>query len=396
MTLRLPKYRHYKPKDLAVVRIDGRDIYLGKYNSPESWERYRRVIAEWLATRRLPSTAVRPGETETVSPSISELILAFWICYAEVHYRRDDGSPSGELGNYRDSLRLLRQLYGSTSAGEFGPMKLKALRQTLIDAGLSRTTINQRIGRIVRLFKWAASEELIPAGVYQALTTVAGLPRGRSGAREAAPVEPVPDELVEAVRPHVARQVWAMIELQRLTGMRPGEVVIMRTGDLDRGGEDWVYTPRRHKTEHRGKRRRIPLGPRARAVVAPWLRADPSEYLFQPREAMAEFRAEQRRSRKTPLYPSQRARQRKPDPKYAPGDHYSTRTYHHAIGYGCRRAGIASWHPNQLRHAAATRIRRAFDLEAARAVLGHSDLKTSEIYAERDEGIASAVAQAIG
>jgi hypothetical protein len=31
---KLPKYRHYKPKDLAVVRIDGRDYYLGKYDSP--------------------------------------------------------------------------------------------------------------------------------------------------------------------------------------------------------------------------------------------------------------------------------------------------------------------------------------------------------------------------
>jgi hypothetical protein len=25
----LPKYRHYKPKNLAVVRLDGKDHYLG-------------------------------------------------------------------------------------------------------------------------------------------------------------------------------------------------------------------------------------------------------------------------------------------------------------------------------------------------------------------------------
>jgi hypothetical protein len=31
-----PKYRHYKPKNLAVVRSNGKDIYLGRYNSPES------------------------------------------------------------------------------------------------------------------------------------------------------------------------------------------------------------------------------------------------------------------------------------------------------------------------------------------------------------------------
>jgi len=30
-TPRIPKYRHFRPKDLAVVRIDGRDYYLGRY-----------------------------------------------------------------------------------------------------------------------------------------------------------------------------------------------------------------------------------------------------------------------------------------------------------------------------------------------------------------------------
>lgn len=43
------KYRHYKPKDLAVVRIDGRDHYLGRYNSPESHERYHHLLAERAA-----------------------------------------------------------------------------------------------------------------------------------------------------------------------------------------------------------------------------------------------------------------------------------------------------------------------------------------------------------
>jgi len=44
-----PKYRHYKPKNLGVVRIDGKDHYLGRYDSPESWEKYHRLVAEWLS-----------------------------------------------------------------------------------------------------------------------------------------------------------------------------------------------------------------------------------------------------------------------------------------------------------------------------------------------------------
>ena len=42
------------------------------------------------------------------------------------------------------------------------------------------------------------------------------------------------------------------------------------------------------------------------------------------------------------------------------------------------------WHPNQLRHNAATRIRAAYGIEAARIILGHASAVTSEIYAEID------------
>jgi len=387
----LPKYRHYKPKDLAVVRLDGRDLYLGRYDSPESREKYRRVVAEWLTRCPSPAAPTRPGCEAESAPSVNEAILAFYTRHAVVHYRHPDGGQSGELSNIRDSLKLLKQLYGSTPAVEFSPLKLKAVQQAMVAAGLARTTINQRVGRIVRMFKWAASEELVPAAVYQSLRTVSGFQKGRSGAREPAPIGPVPDELVDAVRPHVARQVWAMVQLQRLTGMRPGEVVIMRTGDLDRGGDVWLYTPGRHKTEHRGRSRQVPIGPRAQEVLRPWLREDPGAYLFSPKEAMAEFRAGQRTRRTTPLYPSVRARAPKPNPKRMLGERYTTGTYRNAVGYGCRRAGVPPWHPNQLRHSAATRIRRLTDLDSARAVLGHSDLKTSEIYAERDREKAAQV-----
>jgi hypothetical protein len=46
---RIPKYRHYKPKDLGVVRVDGQDFYLGRYDSSPSWEKYHRLVAEWMA-----------------------------------------------------------------------------------------------------------------------------------------------------------------------------------------------------------------------------------------------------------------------------------------------------------------------------------------------------------
>jgi integrase len=392
---KLPSYRLHKPSGRAVVTLDGRDHYLGDFGTPESRAEYDRLLAEWLADRRRRGVPAGSGSATAplVDLTINELLLAFWH-HAERHYRAPDGAPTRELDNYRDSLRPLKQLYGATLARAFSPLKLKALRATMIESGLSRGTINQRVGRIVRIFKWAGSEELVSSEVYQSLRTVGGLQKGRSEAKESERVRPVPEAHVQAIRPRVSRQVWAMVQVQLLTGMRSGEVIGLRTCDLDPSGPVWRYQPDRHKTKHRGKIREIFLGPRAQAVLQPWLRAEPSEYLFQPREAMAEFRAEQRRRRATPLYPSVLARPRKADPKQSPGLRYSTRAYYHAIRRACERCGIPPWHPHQLRHDAATRLRKAFGLDVARAVLGHSSAAATEVYAEVD-GTKAAEAMAL-
>jgi integrase len=241
MACRIPKYRCYKPKNLGLVVINGKQHYLGRYGSPESVAAYKRLIQEWLV---LGGASPVPNTPAGKAPSINELILDFSTRYAERHYRRPDGIPTGELDNYRDSLRPLRRLYGTTLAKHFGPLALKAVRQAMIDSGLARTTINQRVGRIVRVFKLAVENEMVPPAVYQALRAVRGLQKGRSAARDPEPVKPVSEADVEAIQPFVAWQVWAMVQLQRLTGMRPGEVCRMRTCDLDTSGAVWIVTVR--------------------------------------------------------------------------------------------------------------------------------------------------------
>jgi integrase len=99
-----------------------------------------------------------------------------------------------------------------------------------------------------------------------------------------------------------------MIELQRLTGIRPGEVVIMRTIDINTSGSIWESRPDSHKTEHDRKDRVIFIGPRAQEVLMPRLRTDPVAYLFSPRESMAERALELRKARKTRVQPSHRCR----------------------------------------------------------------------------------------
>ena len=218
-----------------------------------------------------------------------------------------------------------------------GPLKLKAVRLEFIAADHCRSEINKRVRRIVRMFKWGVGEELVPASVHHALKAVEGLKKGRGDVRESRPVKRVPDAFVDAIRPHVARQVWAMIELQRLTGMRPGEVCIMRTADINMAGRIWEFTPGSHKTEHLDRERTIFIGPQAQEILRPWLRTELEAYLFQPREADAERRVAMRLARKSKVQPSQRDR-RKIRPRKGPGERYDPDSYRRAIAAACDRA----------------------------------------------------------
>ncbi len=99
------------------------------------------------------------------------------------------------------------------------------------------------------MFKWAVAEELAPPATYQALLAVPGLARGRSSARETAPIMPVDDAVVDATIARLPEVVGDMVQLQRLTGMRPAEVCIVRPRDIDRSGDIWIYRPSSHKTQ---------------------------------------------------------------------------------------------------------------------------------------------------
>lgn len=386
-----PSYRLHRPSGQAVVTLSGQDHYLGPHGTKASKIEYDRVIAEWLANGRLP--AITPP-SKTSSLTVSEVILRYLV-YAKSHYQRD-GHPTRELENIRDALRPLRRLYGRTLASQFGPRGLKTVRQAMIDARLARTTINFRVSKIRRTFRWAAENELIAPEIYQGLMTVAGLQRGRDGVRETEPVRTVPEAHVAAVLPHVSRPVRAMIELQSVTGMRPGEVTAMRSIDIERSGAVWIYRPRSHKTENHGLDRVILLGPQAQAILRRWLDAVPTAFLFSPAVAVATRNAKRREARKTPMTPSQAKRKPKPNPKRPPRTRYDKNAYGQAIGRACKKAGVPHWHPNQLRHNAATRIRQQFGIEAARILLGHKTAFTTEIYAEADRDQAMAVVARIG
>jgi integrase len=140
----------------------------------------------------------------------------------------------------------------------------------------------------------------------------------------------------------------------------------------------------------------IALGPQAQTVLKPWLRLNLEEYLFQPREAVALRRTDRKARRKTPLTPSQRARRPKRNPERRPGERYGVAAYGRAIDNAAARAGVPAWNPNQLRHSLATEVRKRYGVEAAQVLLGHARADITQVYAERNLGLAERIAAEIG
>jgi integrase len=223
-----------------------------------------------------------------------------------------------------------------------------------------------------------------------------------------------------------------MVELQRLTGMRPGEVCRMRLAEVDRSGAVWAYRPEQHKTKHHEKERVVMIGPKGQKVILGFLAdgvVEPSAPMFSPVRARDERFAAMRAKRKTKVPPSQLDR-RVEKPRRQPAAEYRPHAYAHAIEDACDRAfplprhlakqaGETAkqwwirlvtaeraevrdwrrshrWHPNQLRHTYASEVRKEYGLEAAQCVLGHSRADVTQIYAERNESLAVQVAAKIG
>jgi integrase len=418
-----PSYRRHSSGQACVTIRDPdgrrREILLGPWESPESKAEYARILAELAANRgRMPPKARGPAPADV---TVTEVALAFWH-HAEQHYRRPEGTPTGELDNLRDALRPLKALYGHSPARDFDSACLEAIQEELVRGGrLCRTTINARVNRIRRVFRWAVRKRLVPVEVIQSINTVPGLQGGRTAAPEPRGVLPVAVEHVNATLPFLPAPVRAMVELQRLTGCRPGEVLGMRASDLSMTGPVWTYRPRTHKNAHRGLARLIFLGPLAQQLIKPFLTTNLGAYLFSPRahvEALRARRAEQRRTRRTP---SELKRQCKRAPKRRAAERYNRRSYWLAVFRACQKArgkraaelyrgaemtlrqahqqaarAIPTWCPLQLRHTAATAIRARYGVEAAKVILGHSKVETSQIYAERDLGKAQAIMGEIG
>jgi integrase len=337
-------------KDPATGRR--RTVTLGPWGSAEAAANYKRLLADLLLGHAPPAPAKAKAAADLTLAELADRYDA----HAAAYYVGVDGRPTSELANIRLAVDVADGVAGADPAREFGPRMLARVRDAMVARGWSRSYVNAQVGRLRRMFRWGAEQELVGGGVWQALAAVRGLARGRTKARETEPVGPVPDADVEATLPHLAGHWAAMVRFQRPTGCRPQDVLGLTGAELDRSADVWVYRPGAHKGAWRGKVREVFVGPRAQAVLAPWL-----------------LKAGDGR-----VWP------------------YTISGYAGAIEKAARKAGVAHWSPNRLRHSCATEVRTRYGLEAAQVYLGHDRADVTQTYAERNRQLGLDVARQVG
>lgn len=397
----VPSYLRHSSGQARVI-INGKAYYLGKHGSKASKQRYDTLIAEWLASGRSTSFGIVPE-----SVTVSHLMLDY-LKHCRTHYVKGKNS---EHIRTKYVLKVVRSLYADLPAVEFGPRQFKAVRQKLVDSDcggnhakskapakrLSRPYVNAQMKRVARMFRWAAAEGLVPTAVYDSIRVIPSLQRGRTEARETERVLPVDEKLVTETLQYCSPVVADMIRVQLLTGCRPSEVCLLTPAMIDRKADVWLAKLPAHKTAHHGRERVLYIGPDAQAIIRPYLLREENARLFTPRESSEKRRALRTAERVAPISCGNRpGTNRKRNPKLKPGEAYNARSYYRAIKYACTKGGLEQWAPNQLRHTAATKIRSMFGLDAAAKILGHSEVTTTQIYAELDHERAADVARKIG
>ena len=381
----------------SVVTIDGKDYYLGKHDSPETIARYAVLIktyqdgglklasdfdpADLDARAAILLNHMAPQPTQQAAePLMVRHITASYRGLIRTKY----ASNPAELHRLNQICDETDKHEGDRRTEEYGPLALQRQRKRWIDGGNSRVYCNRLTNAVVRMFKWAVSQELVEHETWQKLKSVEPLRIGQTAAPETEPVKPVAIEVVRETAKHLSPVLKAMLRVQVATGMRPSEVCNIRPCDIDRSGEVWMFRPAKHKTANKGKRKAVPLIGDARDAITDYLNRDPQAYCFSPAESVAWWQATKRANRKTKVQPSQEFRAVE-NPRKKPGECFDSHGYRQAIQRAAKRAAVEAWHPYQLRHLAGTVVRDALGIEHAQALLGHSHASMTEHYAKQNE-----------
>lgn len=368
-SFRVPPYPKRPHKSgLARIKINGKQIYLGKHGSKESRQKYAAIIAEYVGKEDTPA--------QRGKATIKQLVAHF--------LRENQAMPEKELWHFERVSKALLRRFGALPASMFGTVELGKLRSDFISgdwltddekkhpkatAGWSARMVNRGVNRIRTIIRWGEEKGHVPEGRYSHLLSLRSLSQS-ANVRRTKPRQGVDLPALTAILPHLPPSVAALAEIQWWTGMRPSEATKMKPKDVEAIGDTWLYwiTGKNSWREGRG-REAVVLGPEAIRVLTPWLNAA------------------KMKGAEVPIFPSGKT-----------GRQYTVG------GYGQAMAGAFELHPElerftsyQLRHSCKRRITRELGLDAARAALRQSSVQTTALYdSARDMQAAIEVAKKTG
>lgn len=340
----IPKLCHHKPSGRAVAYVGRKAIYFGPWGSPEARTAYGEFLADLAQRAEADAGTPRP-----IGLKVSDVLLK----YATDELPR---YSLDEQRSLRGAIRIVRELFGETPVAEFGPLRLRVVREAMVEKGWSRGYVNRQVKRLQGLFRWAVGWELVAASVAEALRAVQPLRSGETTARDSVPRRAVPAENLQAVRAELQDRHRDVFDLLLLTGARPGELFGLTIGDIDRSGDVWRADLQQHKTRHKGKDRVLFFNRDAQAIILRHLKADPA-------------------SRLLPM-----------------GDD----AFREALKRACVNAGVPVFTGHWLRHTVATRLADTVGTEAAQRLLGHAGKAMTEHYSRAAERVAIDAAKQLG
>lgn len=349
--------------------------------------------SNWMNQQNKPRESIRTVSGDDTW-TVARIAALYWEECKTIYQK--NGKQTSTVDNIKLALQKLIDTHGDMDASDFDAPRLTELGHMMCHSvdrygkpcRLGLSTVNARIQTIRRMYKWARTKGWVTREAAADVVMTPLLRRGRCEANAPEDVMPVAVEILNATIAAAPKTVADMIRVQVLTGMRPGELCSMRVVDIDRTAAVWIYIPRSHKNEHHGKDRVIAIGPKAQAILQPYIeRRNIGDAVFWAADAHRE-RLEMSGSPAWQAYQTARSR-------FKPSRAFQSATYANRIYQACDRAFDPTmekrkaknfdhrWNPHRLRHNAATIAREEMGAEAAQDLLGHSQISTTMIYAER-------------
>jgi Site-specific recombinase XerD len=385
----MPKLKNRSPKlakdkNYAVVYFDGKKVPMGIYGTKEAEDNYRRFLMEWAAI------GVCTHNKSNKSYKVDDLALDF------LKSMKNDCGKS-DFGNYKTAVKVVLNIYSGTLVKDFNPVALKTVQNQFVEKGYARDYCNKLTRFVRKMFAWGAENGLVSPEIPVALKLVSHVNKRMTENRPAR--KNVPDDVVVRTLPYLLPTIAEMVQVQRLTAMRPSEVCNMRIDCIDCSGETWLYIPLKHKTGWRNHKRIIPLAKPVQEILLRRMDGKtPEQYVFSPTDAMQEKRERDATNRKSKVQPSQKVRKEKRivNPKQKFREFYTSESYGKSIKNAMKTANkylpvgekLVHWTPYQLRHTAITELVRTNGMDVARAVAGQKSISVTMGYAHADTEIA--------